>query len=293
MYLPVKKKKTSDDSDDSDEKKQPVDGTNDSEASDSVNPSRGGINLSETSEIQKSEFEANGKQEPNTALETKSKEKVVDPTGEVVQKPSFKKMLPILLSVQTLVLGACYFNSFGAELAINSILGSYYYKNFPSLGQTGSGLWAAMFGLLNIVARPLGGIISDVLYRYTDNLWIKKFWIHFLGIITGGFLLAIGLLDSHDETTMFGLFGAMAIFLEAGNGAIFSLVPHVHPHANGIVSGLTGATGNFGGIIFAIIFRYNTTNYGKSIWIIGIICIAMHLAICWIRPIPKGQIGGR
>jgi NNP family nitrate/nitrite transporter-like MFS transporter len=25
----------------------------------------------------------------------------------------------------------------------------------------------------------------------------------------------------------------MAIFLEAGNGANFSLVPHVHPHANG------------------------------------------------------------
>jgi NNP family nitrate/nitrite transporter-like MFS transporter len=39
-------------------------------------------------------------------------------------------------------------------------------------------------------------------------------------------------------------------------GANFALVPHVHPHANGIVSGLVGASGNFGGVIFAIIFRF-------------------------------------
>lgn len=45
--------------------------------------------------------------------------------------------------------------------------------------------------------------------------------------------------------------------MDAGNGANFGLVPHVHPYANGIVSGLVGATGNFGGIIGAIIFRYS------------------------------------
>lgn len=34
-------------------------------------------------------------------------------------------------------------------------------------------------------------------------------------------------------------------------------------------------------------------NYPKVIWIIGVISIAMNLAVSWIRPIPKGQIGGR
>ena len=61
----------------------------------------------------------------------------------------------------------------------------------------------------------------------------------------------------------------------------------------GIVSGITGATGNLGGIIFAIIFRYHGTNYARVIWIIGIISIAMNLAVSWIPPIPKRQIGGR
>jgi NNP family nitrate/nitrite transporter-like MFS transporter len=96
---------------------------------------------------------------------------------------------------------------------------------------------------------------------------------------------------------MFGLIAGMAFFLEAGNGANFSLVPHVHPHANGIVSGVTGAAGNLGGIIFAIIFRFDVTgklaHYGRSMWIVGVMTMALNLGTCWIRPVPKGQVGGR
>ena len=149
-----------------------------------------------------------------------------------------------------------------------------------------------MFGLLNVAFRPLGGVISDIIYR-NSNVWGKKAWIHFLAIITGAFLIAIGLTDSHNEHTMFGLVAGMAFFLEAGNGANFALVPHVHPHANGIVSGCTGAAGNLGGIVFAIIFRYNGKDYGKVFWIIGVMTIAINLCLSWIKPIPKNQIGGR
>ena len=212
--------------------------------------------------------------------------------GEIVQKPSFKEAMPVVFSLQTLVTAGCYFCSFGAELAINSILGAYYLKNFKKLGQSGSGRWAAMFGLLNVAFRPAGGMISDALYKGT-GVWGKKALLHTFGIITGVFQIAIGLTDSHTKSTMFGLIAGMAFFLEAGNGANFSLVPHVHPHANGIVSGCTGGTGNLGGIIFAIIFRYNNKDYEKVFWIIGIITIAINLCLSWIKPIPKGQIGGR
>merc|ERR1712144_84606 len=136
--------------------------------------------------------------------------------------------------------------SFGGELAINSIIGSYYLKNFPHLGQTGSGRWAAMFGLLNVFFRPLGGVIAG-----------------------------------------------LAVFMDAANGANFAVVPHVHPFANGILSGIIGATGNLGGIIFAIIFRYNGKDYAKVIWIIGAISIGVNVAVGWIRPVPKNQIGGQ
>ncbi|KAI9837423.1 MAG: hypothetical protein M1837_002968 [Sclerophora amabilis] len=213
--------------------------------------------------------------------------------GEIVQKPTFKEAMRVIFSLQTLVLCGGYVCSFGFELALNSSLGSYYLKNFPELGQTGSGNWAAMFGLLNIFFRPLGGIIGDLVYRPRRSLWAKKMWIHGVGIVAGAFLLAIGMVDSKDKSTMFGLIAGMAFFLEAGNGANFALVPHVHPASNGIVSGVTGAAGNFGGVIFAIIFRVHGNQYGRSIWISGVIMIAINLSLCWIRPIPKGQIGGR
>lgn len=212
--------------------------------------------------------------------------------GEIIRKPSFKEAFPVIFSLQTLVQCGTYFCSFGGELAINSILGAYYLKNFKALGQTGSGRWAAMFGLLNVAFRPAGGLISDALYPGT-GVWGKKAFLHTLGVLTGVFQIAIGLTNSHSKSTMFGLVAGMALFMDAGNGANFGLVPHVHPHANGIVSGVTGASGNLGGIIFAIIFRYNGKDYGKVLWIIGVITIAINLSLSWIRPIPKGQIGGR
>jgi len=213
--------------------------------------------------------------------------------GEVVVKPSFKEAMSVIFTPQTGVVAFCYFCSFGAELAVNSVLGAYYLHNFPKLGQTGTGRWAAMFGLLNVVFRPVGGFVADLIYRKTGSVWHKKVWLHSLAIVCGAFQIAIGVLNSKSHSTMFGLVAGMAFFLEAGNGANFALVPHVHPFANGIISGVTGATGNFGGIIFAIIFRYLGTNYGKTFWIIGVITIAVNLAVCWIKPIPKGQIGGR
>lgn len=154
---------------------------------------------------------------------------------EVIVKPSPKEFLKVMFSFQTLTLCSGYFCSFGGELAINSILGAYYLKNFKYLGQTTSGRWAAMFGLLNIITRPLGGFMGDLIYKMTNkNLWAKKFWIHFLGVMTGMFLIIIGKLDPHKLDEMIGLIAVMAIFLEAGNGANFALVPHVHPHANGM-----------------------------------------------------------
>jgi len=213
---------------------------------------------------------------------------------EVVVKPTLKEGLKVMFSLQTLMLCSGYFCSFGGELAINSVLGAYYLKNFPSLGQTQSGRWAAMFGLLNIITRPLGGFAADVIYKITGrNLWAKKFWIHFVGVMAGIMCIVIGKLDPHNLSEMIGLIAVMAIFLEAGNGANFALVPHIHPHANGILSGIVGATGNFGGIIFAIIFRYHKTNYSQVFWIIGIMMIVLNCMFVWVKPLPKGQIGGR
>lgn len=152
---------------------------------------------------------------------------------ELVEKPTVESSLRAVGTLPTLTLVVVYFCSFGTELCVNSILGAYYARNFPTLGQTGSGNWAAMFGLLNAVFRPTGGIISDVIYRSTKSLWAKKALVHFFGIMMGIFLIIIGFDDPRSRPMMFGLMTGLAFFEEAGNGACFALVPHVRPTSNG------------------------------------------------------------
>ncbi|KAI0409667.1 nitrite transporter [Xylaria palmicola] len=216
--------------------------------------------------------------------------------GETVQKPTFAGVLRVLASPQTLFHLVTYLCSFGGELAINSILSAYYVKNFPHISHAYAANVAAIFGFLNFVTRPLGGFGSDYLYRVTGrSLWAKKIWIVVCGVLTGVLLILVGRLDPHRLPVMLGLVSLMAVFLEAGNGCNFGLIPHVHPQANGIVSGTTGAAGNLGGVIFSIIFRFmdGGTNYAKAFWVIGIITIFLNLVLCWVPPVPRGQIGGR
>jgi MFS transporter, NNP family, nitrate/nitrite transporter len=133
-------------------------------------------------------------------------------THEVIINPTPLELTKVVVSPQTVVLALSYFNSFGSELAVNGILGAYYLKNFPHLNQTTSGRWAAMFGLLNIYGRPIGGIVSDLLYKYTGgSLWAKKMWMHGLGFGMGIFMIAIGFLDSKDLHTMVGLIAGLAV----------------------------------------------------------------------------------
>jgi NNP family nitrate/nitrite transporter-like MFS transporter len=79
-----------------------------------------------------------------------SEQQMIDTArGEIVSKPSWKDTLRVISAPQTLVTGACYFCTFGTELAVNIILGDFYSENFPSLGLTTIGSWAAMFGLMS------------------------------------------------------------------------------------------------------------------------------------------------
>jgi MFS transporter, NNP family, nitrate/nitrite transporter len=228
---------------------------------------------------------------------------------EVIMKPTWKEAMKVVSSPQTLVLGAvstiavsrlthqltygpqCYASSFGAELAVNSILGSYFKKNNPQLTLQGSGNWAAMFGLMNVVFRPLGGAVADYVYKRTHSLWAKKILLHSYCALAGVFLIATGLTDRHNDLGwMVGLLCiGFAFFDEGANGLNFALVPHVHPYANGIVSGVTGACGNLGGIIFAIVYRYGG-DYHKATWIIGVIMVALQVLTFWIKPVPSHRV---
>lgn len=132
----------------------------------------------------------------------------------------------------------------------------------------------------------------------------------------GVFMLAVGLIDPHNKATMMGLMTGLAFFEEAGNGSVFALLPHVHPTSNGklrfshgltcvsiyvvadksasgLITGVTGAAGNLGGIVYLLIARYNDTGYARVFWVVGIINIVSSVLVAWIRPIPKRQLDAR
>ncbi|GAA5899530.1 uncharacterized protein JCM6883_005251 [Sporobolomyces salmoneus] len=197
---------------------------------------------------------------------------------------SFGSGLKDLACMQTFMLAAGYFATFGTCLTVNSILVSWYINKF-GWDQTRAGNWAAMFGLLNIVARPVGGIMGDVLYRRLDErrgLLAKKFWLSSLCVLGGILALLTGLLDLNPAPSFIALVSVLAFVVEAGNGACYALLPHVNPHINGLMGGVVGGSGNLGGIIFSTIARFATTP--QTVWIIGIFGISIGSIISFINP---------
>lgn len=70
----------------------------------------------------------------------------------------------------------------------------------------------------------MGGILSDVLYRYTKSLWSKKILLHCFGLLMGALLIIIGLVkETESLPTIVGLLTVLAFFEEAGNGAVWTL----------------------------------------------------------------------
>ena len=67
-------------------------------------------------------------------------------------------LLPAKITISTI---CC---SFGVELALDNVLPSYLGSNF-NFSTTKAGNLAAIFGTLNFIARPIGGVFSDLTGR--------------------------------------------------------------------------------------------------------------------------------
>jgi len=96
----------------------------------------------------------------------------------VIKSPSLKDIATVFFTFPTIMQCALYFVTFGGELAINSNLSSFYIKSSgtPPWSQTYAANWAAMYGLLNVVTRPMGGLIGDWIYPLA-GVEGKKLWM--------------------------------------------------------------------------------------------------------------------
>ena len=172
------------------------------------------------------------------------------------------------------IYGAC----FGIELTINNIAALYFTDRFH-LPIAAAGLVAGLYGLMNIFARALGGIISD---RCAVRAGLKGRVI-FLGVVL--FLEGAGLIVFSQMIVLPLAVAAMMIsglFVQMSNGATYSVVPFVNKKALGAVAGIVGAGGNVGAVLFGFLLRMEGVSYAAALHLLGFIvmgCSAFSLLV--------------
>jgi NNP family nitrate/nitrite transporter-like MFS transporter len=130
-----------------------------------------------------------------------------------------------------------YFMAFGGFVAMFLYLPKLL-TDVHELTKTDAGARAAGFALLAVVARPIGGVLSD---RIGARGVLS---VSFLGTAVLAAVLAVAY-ESMVPLTIACL--TMAVFLGLGTGAVFKLVPEWYPREVGAVTGVVGAAGGLGG----------------------------------------------
>ena len=152
---------------------------------------------------------------------------------------------------QVAVLDLAYMVTFGSELAIISMLPLFFMDTFE-LSATAAGLVASIFAGLNLIMRPAGGWFSDKYGRKRT-----------LVIIMLGLIIGYGLMSQINSS--WSLVAAIAVtifcslFVNAGNGAVFAVVPLIKRRLTGQIAGMAGAYGNVGAVTYLTVLSFVST----------------------------------
>lgn len=181
---------------------------------------------------------------------------------------------------QVAVLNWAYFVTFGSELAVVSMLPGFFLDTFDGLSLAAAGMLGSAFAFMNLVARPSGGFFSDRFGRRYS-----------LAFLTVG--LAIGYLTLSQINGEWPLLLAVlavmccSFFVQAGEGAVFAIVPLIKRRMTGQIAGMTGAFGNVGAVTYLTCFTF--VDASTFFFIIGASAIAL-FGLCFLLKDPEGHI---
>jgi NNP family nitrate/nitrite transporter-like MFS transporter len=133
---------------------------------------------------------------------------------------------------------------------------------------------------MNIFARALGGIVSDKIG--------KRSGMRGKGIFLASVLLleGIGLIFfAHAPTLLMAIIAmvSFALFLKMANGASYGIVPFINEKNVGLISGIVGAGGNLGGMLFGFLFKSENITYIQAFSYIGFVVIIVAVAVLFTR----------
>ena len=181
----------------------------------------------------------------------------------------------------TWVLFLQYACCFGVELTVNNTMTSYFVNKF-GLGLVTAGTIAMCFGLMNIFARACGGMLSDYLesqYKMKGRLVAQGVCLFFEGIM----LMIFSRMNTVPSAVVMLI--CFSIFVQSSEGTTYAIVPYVVPDATGAVSGVVGAGGNCGAVIWGLIFLLSGMDASDCYLTIGIIvlCSSLLTPFIWIK----------
>src|SRR5207245_2938909 len=144
--------------------------------------------------------------------------RVVQVNAPVLHGSASPDAVPSLVPVALLSLA--YAVTFGTELSVISLLPTYFANTF-GLKIAAAGIAGSAFAFTNLVARPAGGLISDLTGRR-----VRVLVVLLLGTAVGFTL--IGFITSNTPLWLSLVLVVIAsLFVQAGNGAVFAMVPLV------------------------------------------------------------------
>lgn len=200
-----------------------------------------------------------------------------------VNKNIFREEVPDLFKYdfsQVAILNLAYLVTFGSELALVSML-PLFYKDTFEISTVLAGALAAIYPVMNLIARPAGGIISDKFGRKRT-----------LVVLFTGIAASFALLGQVDAGWALPLVVATTIvcglFSKAGSGAVFAMVPLIQRRMTGQIAGMAGAYGNVGGVLFLTVLSF-VSSQTFFLVIAGAGAIVL-LAILLFSREPRGQM---
>ncbi|MBF8223338.1 MFS transporter [Halomonas sp. 328] len=178
-----------------------------------------------------------------------------------------------------LVYAAC----FGVELTINNIAAIYFFDHFDLTLAT-AGMLAGLFGLMNIFARTLGGVFSDLFARQ-GGLKGRVRWL-FIALLCEGIAL-VAFSQMHVLSYAIGIMLVFSLFVQMAEGATYGVVPFVNKKAIGAVAGIVGAGGNVGAVAAAFLFRSEAITYQQGLFYLGLAVLVLASCALLVRFSPE------
>ena len=195
--------------------------------------------------------------------------------GKSVTSDFFEACKDVRVWALFVIYGAC----FGIELTINNIA-ALYYRDYFELSLGTAGLVAGLFGLMNIFARTLGGLVGDK----CGASWGLRGRVYFLGVIL--LLEGLALMLFSQMAVLSLAIGTMVIFslcVQMSEGATYSVVPFINKKALGAVAGIVGAGGNAGAVAAGFLFRMEDMPWPTALLILGIVVSACSVLALVVR----------